>query len=133
MTHTLTEEERSVFTEEFLNKISFKLFDRSEAETIINFQRYDDNSAYVWTTDMTVYNKLKKNVISNPSQWKVNRVSYIDKESFEQGKLTGIEFCCPKRFVTFRAKSTGRTLSDSEREAIKERLAAARAASGSAK
>ena len=118
MTHDFTEEERKTLDKEFLNKLVIKTVDRSEAETCINFQRYDDDFAYIWTTDNVVYTKLKKHVFNNPDQWKINRITYCRE------KVTGVEFKCPKRFISFREKDVSRTFTDSEKEASRARMSA---------
>ena len=48
------------YTKDYIEGIVFSGLCREEVETCINFSRYDDNNAYIFTSDNTVLTRLKK-------------------------------------------------------------------------
>ena len=87
-----------------------------EQETSISIMR-DEDRAIVYTSDSTVITKLDKKI---GDDWKLEDVHRMD------GKVIAKTYSCPKKFISFRAKSTKRDLTDEQRKELSDRLRAAR-------
>lgn len=86
-----------------------------ERETVINFSDEED-LAYIWTAQRRVITKLK----ANPSAELVTEGTI--------GTSPFAEFRLPARLVSFRTRTTKRTMTIEQRRAASERLAQGRAA-----
>ena len=87
-----------------------------EQETVIHISRNSD-TAKIWTSDSTAMTRLDKNVQKNPEEWKLEKV-----ERFTDGSISGKWYCCPKRLISYRAKTATRELTEEQRKEIGERL-----------
>ncbi len=96
-----------------------------EQETIVNYSR-DNDTAYITTTDPTVFNQLKKKALTNPDEWELYDVTVRSNESNVYA-LSSATLTCPKRLISFRSKTgEGRQMSEEQRAAAAERLKNAR-------
>jgi hypothetical protein len=87
-----------------------------ERETVITFSDDADELAYVWTAQRRVITKLR----ANPSAELVTEGTI--------GTTGWAEFRLPARLISFRTRTTHRSLSIEARQAASDRLAQARAA-----
>lgn len=84
----------------------------SERETIITFNDESDEM-HIYTAMRTVQTKLNKLVESHASEWALIR---CDEQTGAR------EYKAPKNLLTFRAPREEKTLTEEERQAIRERL-----------
>lgn len=102
------------YTKEYIEDIVFSGLCREEVETCINFSRYDDNNAYIFTSDNTVLTRLKKLLLSEKSEYKIYKV-------FKRGEeIHGVEVTCPKDLISFR--SGHRDMTEEQKQAAGERM-----------
>lgn len=95
-----------------------------DQETIISLERNVD-VASVETTDNTILAKLRKRCVAG--EWKLEKVT-VPAEPETQYDITSAVFVGPKKLVQFREKSrSGRVMTEEEKQAARDRLAAARA------
>lgn len=85
----------------------------AERETVINWSD-DNDTAHIWTSQRRVITKLR----ANPS-------AEIVKEG-TIGTTAWAEFRLPARLISFRTKTTQRTMTAEQRRAAGERLARSR-------
>ncbi len=90
----------------------------NEQETVIGFDRYDD-MAEIYTSDTTMMHKFDKYVKSSPD-WELTNTYYLD------GEIVGKIYKIPRKLVSFRSKTTKRTMTEEQRKAAAERLKKAR-------
>lgn len=95
-----------------------------EQETVVNYRRSDEY-AYVETTDQTVLTKLKKLVSQNPEEWVIDNIT-VPKDSTSKTNITSIRVRCPKKYISYRARSIEREITEEQRQALADRLRAAR-------
>lgn len=95
-----------------------------EQETVVNYRRAEDY-AYVETTDQTVLTKLKKLISQNPTEWVIDNVT-TSKDSSSEIDITSIRVRCPKKYISYRARSVEREFTEEQRQVLAERLRAAR-------
>ena len=86
----------------------------NEQETTIQFDR-DGEMASIWTSDSTVMTKLDKLVSDPESPWECTRTD-VD----ELGWVVCRAYQCPKWLISFKSKK--RTVSDSQRAILAQRL-----------
>ena len=91
-----------------------------EQETVINFSR-DEERATIYTSDSTMMTKLNKLVSAGGTEWKLDEV-IRDK----RGEEVARNYSCPKKLLSYRAKSVTQELTEEERKKIGERLKATR-------
>ena len=78
----------------------------------------------IFTTCNSTWTKLKKLIKSNPTDWKVKRIS----RAADTHELVYVEVVAPKGLLTFREKKkNGHPLSTEQKKAVAERFAKARA------
>lgn len=92
---------------------------RSEQEVIINFNAAEE-IAEVYTADPVWIRKLDKLVEQNPETFKFKR-----QETY-QGKVIAKCYTFPKKLVSIRKKFRDISLTEEQRQAAAERLAAMR-------
>lgn len=102
-----------------LNNLSLSGSSIAEQETTISIQR-DSDRAYIETTDQTMFTKLKKRVNENPDEWAVADVTTA--AGGNPNIITSAVFTCPKKYVSFRTKTTTREMSEEERQQVAERF-----------
>ena len=90
-------------------------FLKIEQETQINFNAAED-TAELYTADPVMIRRMNKLVGQNPEQFK------SEVHSRYQGKVYGMNYTFPKRFVTIRTKDVVRKMSDEQRKESAERL-----------
>lgn len=96
----------------------------SEQETIVTFERGSDR-AIIETTDPTVFTKLKKRLMNEENDgWRLESVSRPSEAA--AFRISSVCFSCPKKFVSFKFKSSSKTLTDEQRKVASERLKKAR-------
>lgn len=92
-----------------------------EQETVIRFDRNSDK-ATVYTSDYTEMTKLHKLIRKTDSEWKLLHTDTQD------GDIVGETYECPKKLISLRSKSTGRSMSEEQRKTASENLKKARLA-----
>ena len=114
--------ERNVFNMEcgntFIENLIIKGVPANEVETIVTFTKLEDE-AIIYTTDNTVLTRLKKNMKSNPNEWKFVR---FFKQSTNDciGEVVGVEISCPKKYISFR--SSNHKISEEQKKKASERF-----------
>ena len=112
------------FYETNIDKLTLVGTPPSEQETIVTFERGSDR-AIIETTDPTVFTKLKKRLMSEENDdWRLESVSRPSEAA--AFRISSACFSCPKKFVSFKFKSSSKTLTDEQRKAASERLKKAR-------
>ena len=112
------------FYETNIDKLALVGTPPSEQETIVTFERESDR-AIVETTDPTVFTKLKKRLTSEENDdWRLEGVSRPSEAA--PFRVSSVCFSCPKKFVSFKFKSSSKTLTDEQRKVMSERLKKAR-------
>lgn len=102
------------YTKEYIENLDIGGLTYDEQETIVNFGRMD-KQANIYTSDRTVWTKLKKGLLSSDSEYKLIKVFYSQEHS-----PIAVEVELPKKFVLFRQKS--REISEEQRKIAGERL-----------
>lgn len=102
-----------------LNNLSLSGNSIAEQETTISIRR-DSDLAYIETTDQTMFTKLKKRVNENPEEWAIADVTTAT--GGDPNIITSAVFTCPKKYVSFRTKTTTREMTDEERQQVAERF-----------
>jgi hypothetical protein len=87
----------------------------SEQETIVSVSR-DEESATIYTNDLTMLTKCKRAAKAEGSQWRLIHIDYMGKDHLP----CGWTFTCPKRLVSFRTKSLAKAGEDGEEEAASD-------------
>lgn len=80
-----------------------------EQEVTITAYRGDERMS-LWVTDNTMLTKVKRCMRANPDEWKLERVEW-----HKVGTVAGYEFSFPKKYLSFRTKTTSFELSEEER------------------
>lgn len=112
------------FYETNIDKLALVGTPPSEQETIVTFERGSDR-AIIETTDPTVFTKLKKRLMSKENDdWRLESVSRPSEAA--AFRISSVCFSCPKKFVSFKFKSSSKTLTDEQRKVASERLKKAR-------
>lgn len=112
------------FYETNIDKLALVGTPPSEQETIVTFERGSDR-AIIETTDPTVFTKLKKRLMSEENDdWRLESVSRPSEAA--AFRISSVCFSCPKKFVSFKFKSSSKTLTDEQRKIASERLKKAR-------
>ena len=88
-----------------------------EQETTISFDRRD-NTCYIYTSDSTMITKLDKLVKSG--SYKLSDIQYLE------GDVVSKMYTCPKKLISFRAKTVRREMTEEQKIAAAERLKKAR-------
>ena len=101
-------------TREFIESLSIKGLSPDEQETVVNFG-INDEMANVYTSDRTVWTKLKKCILQDNSEYKIVRIVYS-----KDGDPVAVEVEFPKEFVSFRQKR--KEVTEEQRQAAGERL-----------
>ena len=92
-----------------------------ESEVCVTALKSED-VADIYTSDNVYLTKFKKLVEANPDAWKITQV--VERSD---GTISGVMLRIPKRCLSFRAgKEVERSLSEDQKEELRERLAAAR-------
>lgn len=102
----------------FVENLCIKGVPSDEVETIVTFSKLE-NEAIIYTTDNTVLTKLKKQIKSNPDEWKIIRISTHGSGKNSE-ELQSIEISCPKKYVSF--KSSNRKMSEEQKRKASERF-----------
>ena len=76
-----------------------------EQETLIQISR-DSQEANIYTNDLTMLTRLKRAAKYAGSQWRLIDIQYM------AGRQCGWGFACPKRLVSFLAKSTAKDIEE---------------------
>ncbi len=87
-----------------------------EQETVINFSR-DEERATIYTSDSTMMTKLNKLVSADGTEWKLDEVI-----KDRHGEEVARNYSCPKKLLSYRAKSMTRELTEEERKAQSDRM-----------
>ena len=112
------------FYETNIDKLALVGTPPSEQETIVTFERESDR-AIIETTDPTVFTKLKKRLTSEENDdWRLEGVSRPSEAA--PFRVSSVCFSCPKKFVSFKFKSSSKTLTEEQRKVVSERLKKAR-------
>ena len=112
------------FYETNIDKLALVGTPPSEQETIVTFERESDR-AIIETTDPTVFTKLKKRLTSEENDdWRLEGVSRPSEAA--PFRVSSVCFSCPKKFVSFKSKSSSKTLTEEQRKVAAERLKRAR-------
>ena len=112
------------FYETNIDKLALVGTPPSEQETIVTFERESDR-AIIETTDPTVFTKLKKRLTSEENDdWRLEGVSRPSEAA--PFRVSSVCFSCPKKFVSFKFKSSSKTLTEEQRKVMSERLKRAR-------
>lgn len=112
------------FYETNIDKLALVGTPPSEQETIVTFERGSDR-AIIETTDPTVFTKLKKRLMNEENDgWRLESVSRPSEAA--AFRISSVCFSCPKKFVSFKFKSSSKTLTDEQRKVASERLKKAR-------
>lgn len=112
------------FYETNIDKLTLVGTPPSEQETIVTFERGSDR-AIIETTDPTVLTKLKKRLMSEENDgWRLESVSRPSEAA--AFRISSVCLSCPKKFVSFKFKSSSKTLTDEQRKVASERLKKAR-------
>lgn len=112
------------FYETNIDKLALVGTPPSEQETIVTFERESDR-AIIETTDPTVFTKLKKRLTSEENDdWRLEGVSRPSEAA--PFRVSSVCFSCPKKFVSFKFKSSSKTLTEEQRKVAAERLKKAR-------
>ena len=90
-------------------------FLRIEQETQINFNA-GEAEATLYTADPVMIRKMDKIVEQNPEQFK------SEVHSSYQGKVYGMNYIFPKKFVVIRTKDIVRNVTEEQREQSRQRL-----------
>lgn len=90
-------------------------FLRIEQETQINFNAAED-TAELYTADPVMIRKMDKLVEQNPEQFKG------EVHSRYEGKIYGMNYIFPKRFVVIRTKDIVRNMSEEQRQKAREQM-----------
>ena len=90
-------------------------FLKIEQETMINFNDGEDE-AMLYTADPVMIHKMDKLVEENPEQFRG------EVHSRYKGKVYGMKYYFPKRFVSIRTKDIKRTVSEEQRQQARERM-----------
>lgn len=80
-----------------------------EQEVTITAYRSDDRMS-LWVSDNTMLTKVKRCMRANPEEWKLERVEW-----HKEGTVAGYEFSFPKKYLSFRTKTTTYELTDEQR------------------
>ena len=104
------------YTKEFIDSLLIQGVTNEEAETVITFGRTVD-TATVFTNDNTVITKLKKLYENNPESWKL-----ISHSHTKDGKITGVQFSCPKKCISLRGGVQTREITEKQRQQCAERM-----------
>lgn len=80
-----------------------------EQEVTIAAYRSDERMS-LWVTDNTMLTKVKRCMRANPEEWKLERVEW-----HKEGTVAGYEFSFPKKYLSFRTKTTTYELTDEQR------------------
>ena len=91
-----------------------------EQEVTIAAYRSDERMS-LWVTDNTMLTKVKRCMRANPEEWKLERVEW-----HKEGTVAGYEFSFPKKYLSFRTKTTSFELSEEEKAARARKLNEAR-------
>ena len=102
------------YTREFIETLVFKGLSPDEQETIVNFG-INDKLASVYTSDRTVWTKLKKCLLQEDSEYKLKHICYT-----QEHEPIAVEVEFPKEFVSFRQRR--REVSEEQKLAAGERL-----------
>lgn len=92
-----------------------------EQETIVRFYR-DEDRATVYTSDITMMNKLDK-MVATSGDWYL-----VGSHNFKDGTIADKTYECPKGFISFRSKAISREMTDEQKAAFAERMKSLRAA-----
>ena len=112
------------FYETNIDKLALVGTPPSEQETIVTFERESDR-AIIETTDPTAFTKLKKRLTSEEKDdWRLEGVSRPSEAA--PFRASSVCFSGPKKFVSFKFKSSSKTLTDEQRKVVSERLKKAR-------
>ena len=112
------------FYETNIDKLALVGTPPSEQETIVTFERESDR-AIIETTDPTVFTKLKKRLTSEENDdWRLEGVSRPSEAA--PFRVSSVCFSCPKKFVSFKFKSSSKTITEEQRKVMSERLKRAR-------
>lgn len=102
----------------FIENLYIRGVSADEVETIVTFNKLE-GEAIIYTTDNTVLTKLKKNIKSNPDEWKLVRFSTHSSNDSEN-EITSVEVSCPKKYISFR--SSKRRISEEQKKKASERF-----------
>ena len=87
-----------------------------EQETIVRFYR-DEDRAIVYTSDITMMNKLDK-MVATSGDWYLT-----GSHNFKDGTIADKTYECPKRLISFRSKMVEpKPLTEEQKEAKRELL-----------
>lgn len=87
-----------------------------EQETIVRFYR-DEDRATVYTSDITMMNKLDK-MVATSGDWYL-----VGSHNFKDGTIADKTYECPKRLISFRTKVVEqKPLTEEQKEAKRELL-----------
>ncbi|MBQ1576454.1 MAG: hypothetical protein IIZ83_05785 [Oscillospiraceae bacterium] len=87
-----------------------------EQETIVRFYR-DEDRATVYTSDITMMNKLDK-MVATSGDWYL-----VGSHNFKDGTIADKTYECPKQMISFRSKMVERKpLTEEQKEAKREQL-----------
>lgn len=86
-----------------------------EQETIIRWYR-DEDKATIYTSDLTMMTKLDK-LAESSEEWTLVHTSY-----FKDKTIADKTYECPKKLVSFRAKTYVSTMTEEQKKVAAERL-----------
>lgn len=95
-----------------------------EQEVTISAYRADERMS-VWVTDNTMLTKMKRCLKANPEEYKLERIVWN-----KEGGVAGYKFSFPKKYLSFRTKTTSFELSEEERAERAKKLNEARLKKG---
>lgn len=112
------------FYEANIDKLALVGTPPSEQETVVTYERESDR-AIIETTDPTVFTKLKKRFTNEGNDdWRLEGVSRPSEAA--PFRVSSVCFSCPKKFISFKFKSSAKVLTEEQRKVASERLKKAR-------
>ena len=80
-----------------------------EQEVTIAAYRSDERMS-LWVTDNTMLTKVKRCMRANPEEWRLEQIAW-----HKEGTVAGYVFSFPKKYLSFRTKTTTYELTDEQR------------------
>lgn len=80
-----------------------------EQEVTITAYRSDERMN-LWVSDNTMLTKVKRCMRANPEEWRLEQIAWN-----KEGTVAGYEFSFPKKYLSFRTKTTTYELTDEQK------------------
>lgn len=96
----------SLYTADELEAVDASI---DEQEVTITAYRSDERMN-LWVSDNTMLTKVKRCMRANPEEWRLEQIAWN-----KEGTVAGYEFSFPKKYLSFRTKTTTYELTDEQR------------------